>query len=50
MCNSDYDDFDLDQVIDSVVDKLIDKSDNGPADKDLKQWFDKWRDSAPRSK
>jgi hypothetical protein len=28
MCNSDYDDFDLDQVIDSVVDKLIDKSDN----------------------
>jgi hypothetical protein len=50
MCNSDYDDFDLDQVINSVVDKLIDKSDNGPADKDLKQWFDKWRDSAPRSK
>jgi hypothetical protein len=50
MCNSDYDDFNLDQVIDSVVDKLIDKSDNGPADKDLKQWFDKWRDSAPRSK
>ncbi|HSE18792.1 MAG TPA: patatin-like phospholipase family protein [Pyrinomonadaceae bacterium] len=47
MCGSDYEQMDLDKVIDNVVDKLIDTSDNGPADKELKKWFDEWRDSAP---
>ena len=47
MCGSDDEEIDLDQVIKNVVDQLIDDSDNGPADKGLKKWFDEWRNSAP---
>lgn len=42
MCGSDDADLDFGQVIKSVVDQLTDESDNGPADKRLKEWFDEW--------
>jgi hypothetical protein len=48
MCGSDDKEIDLDEVIKNVVDQLIDDSDNGPADKKLKDWFDEWCKSAPR--
>lgn len=47
MCGSGDGEIDLDQVVNNVVDQLIDKSDNGPADKRLKEWFDEWRKSSP---
>jgi hypothetical protein len=42
MCGSDDKDMDLDKVIKKIVDQLIDESDNGPADKGLKKWFEEW--------
>ncbi len=46
MCGSDNEDIDLDSVIKNVVDQLSDDSDNGPADRKLKNWFEEWSKSA----
>jgi hypothetical protein len=45
MCGSDNEEMDLDQLIKRVVDQLIDANNNGPADKGLEKWFDKWLSS-----
>ena len=47
MCGSGEEEIELDDLIENVVAKLGDKSDNGPADKGVEEWFKKWRNSPP---